>query len=210
MTVCVALLDYGSGNIRSAHKALEQVGTQVVVTSDPGEALSCDALLVPGVGAFAACMQGLSAINGPELITSFLTTQRRVLGICVGMQIMFDRGVEHGVDTRGCGVLSGVVESLTAPVIPHMGWNTVQPPVESQLFEGISDQRFYFVHSYAVRSENRFGDTRQTGDTLVTTTTYGEPFVAAIEVGQLAATQFHPEKSGDAGLQLLENWAKSI
>ena len=201
----VALLDYGSGNIRSAHKALERIGAAVVVTSDPDEALEQDGLVVPGVGAFAACMDGLAAVDGRRVIDEFYRSDRAVLGICVGMQILFDRGVEHGVDTAGCGFLPGVVESLDAPVVPHMGWNTVTPGPGSELFSGVGDQRFYFVHSYGVKAS----EVDQASFT-VTTTDYGTKFVAAIETGSLSATQFHPEKSGDAGLQLLSNWVGTL
>lgn len=205
MASCVALLDYGSGNIRSAHKSLERVGAQVVVTSDPDEALEQDALVVPGVGAFDACMRGLETVDGRRVIDAFLDSGRPVLGICVGMQILFDRGVEHGVDSAGCGFLPGIVEALEAPVVPHMGWNTVKPPTSSHLFKGIERERFYFVHSYGVKA-SKFNDE----GSEVTTADYGEEFVAAVESGLLSATQFHPEKSGDAGLQLLSNWVTAI
>lgn len=205
MSKDVALLDYGSGNIRSAHRALAAVGASVTVTSEAAVALEQDALVVPGVGAFAACMQGLLAIDGRSVIDEFQASGRPILGICVGMQILFDRGVEHGEDTRGCGVLPGVVESLDAPIVPHMGWNTIDAAAGSKLFEGIADQRFYFVHSYAVKAAGAISEHRG-----MTTATYGEPFVAAVENGNLSATQFHPEKSGTAGLQLLNNWVATI
>ncbi|HMU35857.1 MAG TPA: imidazole glycerol phosphate synthase subunit HisH, partial [Marmoricola sp.] len=147
----VVVLDYGSGNVRSAVRALERVGAEVTLTSDRLLAESADGLLVPGVGAFAACMAGLKAVRGPELIGRRLAGGRPVLGICVGMQILFARGVEHGVETAGCDEWPGVVEKLQAPVIPHMGWNTIAAPAESKMFAGVEDERFYFVHSYGVR-----------------------------------------------------------
>jgi glutamine amidotransferase len=176
----VVVLDYGSGNLRSAQRALERVGADVTVTSDVAAAAEADGLVVPGVGAFAACMDGVRS---------------------VGMQSLFDAGVEHGVESDGLGVLPGRVAKLAAPILPHMGWNTVSAPERSTLFAGFADgTRFYFVHSYAVH------DT----DGLVTTAEHGERFVAAVERGAVSATQFHPEKSGDAGAALLENWLASV
>ena len=147
----VAVLDYGSGNLRSAERALARVGADVTVTSDSRAALDADGLVVPGVGAFAACMAGLRAVEGPRIIGRRLAGGRPVLGICGGMQILFDRGVEHGHDAEGCGEWPGVVEQLEAPVLPHMGWNTVEAPEGTVLFVGLADARFYFVHSYGVR-----------------------------------------------------------
>lgn len=201
------VLDYGSGNLRSAQRALAAVGASVTVTSDFSEALQADGLVVPGVGAFAACMAGLDSVQGPQLIDRRLAGGRPVLGICVGMQILFERGIEHGIDTEGAGQWPGVVEQLRAPVLPHMGWNTVEPPADSQLFEGIADGRFYFVHSYAAKSLD-VGSAAATVQPRLTWTTYGEPFVSAVENGPLVATQFHPEKSGDVGLELLGNWLR--
>src|SRR5215213_5306451 len=129
----VVVLDYGSGNLRSAERALARVGADVEVTSDSRAALDADGLVVPGVGAFAACMAGLRAVDGPRLIGSRLAGGRPVLGICVGMQVLFDRGVEHGHDADGCGEWPGVVEQLRAPVLPHMGWNTVEAPEKAVL-----------------------------------------------------------------------------
>ncbi|WP_338891752.1 imidazole glycerol phosphate synthase subunit HisH [Rhodococcus sovatensis] len=206
----VALLDYGSGNLHSAQRALARVGADVTVTSDPKIALAADGLVVPGVGAFAACMEGLLEVKGDRLIGQRLAGGRPVLGICVGMQIMFDRGVEFGVEADGCGEWPGTVERLQAEVLPHMGWNTVRAPEKSVLFDGIDvDTRFYFVHSYAVQKwEMPVGDT--IAAPLLTWADHGGDFLAAVENGPLSATQFHPEKSGDAGAELLKNWVESL
>jgi glutamine amidotransferase len=197
----VVVLDYGSGNLRSAQRALERVGAAVTVTADQEAALAADGLVVPGVGAFAACMAGLSAIDGPATIQKRLAALRPILGICVGMQVLFESGVEHGMETAGLSVLPGRVEALAAPILPHMGWNTVVSSAGSKLFAGLGAQtRYYFVHSYAAR--------RTSG--LVSTAVYGETFTAAVEDGLVSATQFHPEKSGDAGATLLENWLGTL
>jgi glutamine amidotransferase len=197
----VVVLDYGSGNLRSAERALARTGAEVTVTADLTAAAECDGLVVPGVGAFAACMRGLNAVRGGTVMWDRLRKQRPVLGICVGMQILFERGLEHGDVSEGLGILAGDVTRLHAPVVPHMGWNTVQVPERSQLFKGVEDERFYFVHSYAAR---------EVPDALVSTSEHGERFAAAVERGVLAATQFHPEKSGDAGAQLLDNWVRGL
>jgi glutamine amidotransferase len=207
----VALIDYGSGNLRSAERALERVGADVTVTADPQAALDADGLVVPGVGAFAACMAGLRAVDGPKIIGRRLAGGRPVLGICVGMQILFDRGVEHGHDAEGCGEWPGVVEQLAAPVLPHMGWNSVEVPERSVLFDGLADERFYFVHSYGVRDFPLVaGPPGPLPKPLVTWAEHGDRFVAGVENGPLTATQFHPEKSGDAGAQLLTNWLNTL
>ncbi|WP_285779924.1 imidazole glycerol phosphate synthase subunit HisH [Microtetraspora sp. NBRC 13810] len=210
MVVKLVVLDYGSGNLRSAERALARVGAEVTVTADHDAAMNADGLVVPGVGAFAACMAGLTAVHGDRLIARRLAGGRPVLGICVGMQILFEEGVEHGVRTQGCGEWPGTVERLDAPVLPHMGWNTLNAPEESVLFAGLSaDTRFYFVHSYGVRKWELAAGPGFT-DPLVTWSEHGVPFVAAVENGPLMATQFHPEKSGDAGAALLENWVRAI
>jgi glutamine amidotransferase len=205
----VVILDYGSGNLRSAERALARVGAGVTVTADPQAALEADGLVVPGVGAFAACMNGLRAVDGPRIIDRRLAGGRPVLGICVGMQILFERGVEHGHDAEGCGEWPGVVEPLKAPVLPHMGWNTVDVPEGSVLFDGLADERFYFVHSYGVREFPLAADGPLAAP-KVTWAEHGERFVAGVENGPLSATQFHPEKSGDAGAQLLTNWLDTL
>jgi len=206
----VVVLDYGSGNLRSAQRALERVGAAVTVTSERAAAEDADGLVVPGVGAYAACMAGLRSVNGERIIGRRLAGGRPVLGICVGMQVLFRRGVEHGVQTDGCGEWPGTVERLKADVLPHMGWNTVAPPPGSRLFAGLDpDTRFYFVHSYAARRWEMETSEPLTPP-LVTWAEHGEPFVAAVENGPLWATQFHPEKSGDAGAHLLRNWIETL
>jgi imidazole glycerol-phosphate synthase subunit HisH len=204
----VVVLDYGSGNLRSAHRALQRAGADAVVTRDADAALDARGLVVPGVGAFAACMQGLRAVGGDEIIAKRLARSRPVLGICVGMQVLFAEGHEHGQLTAGCGVWPGVVDRLQAPVLPHMGWNTVRPPSGSKLFAGVGPgERFYFVHSYAARSWPARG---AAPSPMLTWAEHGGPFLAAVEDGPLCATQFHPEKSGDAGASLLANWLELI
>lgn len=210
VTARVVILDYGSGNLRSAERALHRAGAEVEVTADTHAALEADGLVVPGVGAFAACAQGLRSVGGDKVIDKRLTGGRPVLGICVGMQILFDAGVEHGIEADGVGQWPGTVERLHAEILPHMGWNTVRAPAESTLFAGLEpDARFYFVHSYAVRSwQLESGLSGQ--QPLVTWAEHGEPFVAAVENGALCATQFHPEKSADAGALLLRNWVGTL
>ena len=201
----VVVLDYGSGNLRSAQRALERTGADVRVTADRSAALAADGLVVPGVGAFEACMTGLRAIGGDEIIAERVSAGRPVLGVCVGMQILFAHGVEFGVDSRGCGQWPGSVTRLDAPVIPHMGWNVVEAAPGSRLFKGLApDTRFYFVHSYAAQLWE--GDP----DAMLTWATHHVRFLAAVEDGPLSATQFHPEKSGDAGAALLANWVEGL
>ena len=206
----VVVFDYGSGNTRSVVRALERAGADVTLTADPAAAMDCDGLVVPGVGAFRACVEGLRAAKGHEIIGRRLAGGRHVLGICVGMQVLFEHGVEHGVDTPGLDEWTGVVERLQAPVVPHMGWNTVEAAEGSTLFAGIEGERFYFVHSYGVR-EWTLRTNNRTKAPLVTWATHGgDRFVAAVENGPLCATQFHPEKSGDAGARLLRTWVASL
>ncbi|MCF8589240.1 imidazole glycerol phosphate synthase subunit HisH [Gordonia liuliyuniae] len=207
----VALLDYGSGNLRSAQRALERAGADVEITSDFDTALNAEGLLVPGVGAFEACMGGLLAVRGDRIIGRRLAGGRPVLGICVGMQILFDRGVEFDAETPGCGEWPGSVTRLQADVLPHMGWNTVQAPEDSTLFAGIDDDaRFYFVHSFAAQEWTMDSTGSKIAPPLLTWSDHGGRFLAAVENGPLSATQFHPEKSGDVGAQLLTNWIGSL
>ncbi|MGJ4844046.1 MULTISPECIES: imidazole glycerol phosphate synthase subunit HisH [unclassified Leifsonia] len=205
----VVVFDYGTGNVHSAVKALEEAGANVELTGNRKRAQEADGLLVPGVGAFAAVIDALRASHGDEVVDRRLAGGRPVLGICVGMQVLFEHGVEHGLETEGLGEWPGTVDLLKADVVPHMGWNTVDAPENSALFDGLHDERFYFVHSYAAQDWTLdvvppFPKPR------VTWATHGQPFIAAVENGPLSATQFHPEKSGRAGIQLLRNWIGTL
>ncbi|RZU65710.1 glutamine amidotransferase [Microterricola gilva] len=205
----VVVLDYGTGNVHSAVKALELAGAEVTLTADKKLAQEADGLLVPGVGAFSAVMSALRAVRGDEIIDRRLGGSRPVMGICVGMQVLFEHGVERGIDTAGLGEWPGSVTELPSPVLPHMGWNTIETGENSVLFDGIEDERFYFVHSYAAQ--------QWTLDVIppfpqpsLSWAEHGGRFLAAVENGPLSATQFHPEKSGDAGIRLLKNWLTSL
>lgn len=206
----VVVLDYGSGNVRSAVRALEAAGAEVELTADPEKVLAADGLVVPGVGAYASVMEQLTKLGALRWIGRRIAGGKPVLGICVGHQVFFDEGVEHGVKTAGIGEWPGTVERLQADVIPHMGWNTVRPPENTKLFAGIENERFYFVHSYGVQKWEF--DVTQPAMTppQVTWSTHGTPFIAAVENGALSAVQFHPEKSGDAGKKLLSNWLETL
>ena len=207
----IAILDYGSGNLRSALRAFEKTGRKVFLTSDPEQAAKADALVVPGVGAFGACMDGLKSVNGDQVINARKASGKPTLGICVGMQILFDSGEEQG-KFPGVGLLRGVVKQLDAPILPHMGWNTLRIEGESKLFKGIEKERFYFVHSYAVKyaANDAVKDPVTGATTAAAFTNYHGEFLAAIEAGPITATQFHPEKSGEAGLQLIKNWVENL
>ncbi len=201
----VVVLDYGSGNIRSAERAVARAGADVTVTTDARLATGADGLVVPGVGAFAACMAGLVGVGGPEIIAARRASGRPTLAICVGHQVLFEAGIEHGVRTAGCGIWPGLVEQLHAARLPHMGWNTIEAATSSQLFAGIGSERFYFVHSYGVHALPPAPELR------VTWAEHGgDHFVAAVEEDALWSTQFHPEKSGDAGGRLIANWVATL
>jgi len=205
----VVVLDYGSGNVHSVAKALEAAGARVELTADRDRVLAADGLVVPGVGAFKAVMDALRGFRGDEVIDRRLAGGRAVLGICAGMQVMFETGDERGVVTEGLGQWPGTVSELRAPTVPHMGWNTVESPEASRLFEGLYDERFYFVHSFAAH-EWILDPHPAIPAPAVSWAEHGERFVAAVENGPLAATQFHPEKSGQAGLRLLANWLRTL
>ena len=197
----IAILDYGSGNLRSAEKAFATVSNQVVVSSDPKICASADALVVPGVGAFKACMDQLLAIKGDQIINNHLASGKKILGICVGMQILFSKGFEKQ-ESNGLSVLPGDIKPLKAKILPHIGWNSVKAGSGSKLFNGIENESFYFVHSY--------GLLEPITDAINTVTNYEGEFISAVEMQNISAVQFHPEKSGQAGLNLLKNWVRDL
>jgi imidazole glycerol-phosphate synthase subunit HisH len=205
----VVVLDYGSGNVHSAVKALERAGAIVELTSNRQSVLSADGLVVPGVGAFAAVMDALKKVSAPELIDQRLAGGKAVLGICVGLQVMFEQGFEHGLETSGFGQWPGKVEKIKSEKLPHMGWNTVTAADGSRLFQGIERELFYFVHSYATKEFELEVDPPFLIP-KVSYAEYGERFVAAVENGPLSGVQFHPEKSGEAGIALLRNWLRTL
>ena len=205
----VVVLDYGSGNVHSVAQALEVAGAHVTLTANKDEVLNADGLIVPGVGAFDAVMKQLATVKGEYLIEQRLIASKPVMGICVGLQVMFEHGVEHGIETEGLGQWPGTVEQLDAPLLPHMGWNTVDVAESSKLFAGVENERFYFVHSYGVQNFPPLGGGSFKAP-AITWAEYGCRFVAAVENGPLTATQFHPEKSGQAGIQLLRNWINTF
>lgn len=243
----VVVLDYGSGNVHSVAKALEAAGAEVELTADPDRAVEAEGLLVPGVGSFGAVMRALDDAQGPRIIDRRLAGGRPVLGICVGMQVLFGRGTEgteldrpDAVDTapdaaerhahakgadefwwddhapaddRGIAGLDqwpGTVRRLRAEVLPHMGWNRVEPAEGSELFRGVEDEHFYFVHSFAATGIDLDEEIPHAEPIRKTNAHYGERFLAAVENGPLRATQFHPEKSGAAGIALLRNWLATL
>jgi len=197
----VAVLDYGMGNLRSVARAVERVGGQPVITEDPRQAAAADGLVVPGVGAFGACVGALRAHGLDRVVTDLVTADRPVLGVCLGMQVLFDHGEES--DAPGLGILAGEVRRLPGTVrVPHMGWNDVAWTSHHDVVAGIpSGTRFYFVHSYVCQAEE---------DVIAGRTDHGGPFASAVARGSLFATQFHPEKSGDAGLELYRNFVKGL
>ena len=201
----IAILDYGFGNVRSAQRAFARHGLQAEITSDKSDCINAQGLVIPGVGAFAACMDGLDRVGAAAIIDTRLMANRPILGICVGMQVLFTTGIEHGITRTGLSQWPGTVDQLSASVLPHMGWSEVESPRDSRLFRGIEHERFYFVHSYGVQKWE-LPDSESLAPALVSWSEYGSSFIAAVENGPLSATQFHPEKSGDAGATLIENW----
>ena len=197
----IAILDYGSGNLRSAERAFQIAAEKVVVTQDPKVCREARALVVPGVGSFAACMDQLLSVGGAEIIAERVALARPIFGICVGMQIFFESSSEK-IQKAGLGILPGDISELTAPILPHMGWNTVSPAQNSKLFSGIENESFYFVHSYAAKNLVK--------GAVNTISNYGEDFLAAVEKDFVVSTQFHPEKSGAAGAKLISNWVESL
>lgn len=205
----VAILDYGSGNIRSAERALMAAGADVLVTSDHTDLLGADGVVLPGVGAFDACVSALRSVGGDHVIDTRLAGGLPVLAICVGMQILFSSGIEHGITSEGLSQWPGEVTELIAPVVPHMGWNTVETSTGSRLFQGLENERFYFVHSYAAKSWD-LPPSERMAPPVLTWSRHGERFLSAVENGALTSTQFHPEKSGRAGIALLRNWINTF
>jgi glutamine amidotransferase len=194
----VAVVDYGIGNLHSAHKAFLRVGVPARLTNDPGEVEAASAVVLPGVGNFGACMRALRASGLMNSVLSVLDAQRPFLGICVGMQMLFE-GSEESPDEPGLGVLEGRVEPLASHVKrPQMQWNRLSVTSADEVL--VDGDWMYFVHSLAARPTDR--------TVIAAEVDYGGPVVAAVRSGNILATQFHPEKSGSAGLELLRRWAE--
>ncbi len=195
------MLDYDSGNLHSVSRAIAKVGGDVDVTSDPSRVASAAALVIPGVGHFGQCVRALAERGLDRAAKEFVAAGRPVLGVCVGLQVLFGASEEDAV--AGMGVLGGTVRRLPDGVkVPHMGWNTVQWVRDHPFTAGIDDgSYFYFVHSFAPDVDDA---------TTVGVTEYGRPFASVIASGNVFATQFHPEKSGESGLQLYENVVKVV
>jgi glutamine amidotransferase len=197
----IAVLDYGIGNLRSAEKALQHLGVDAALTTDPAVARQAAGVVLPGVGAFGRCMEQLRESGLEPVVHEAVEAGKPFLGICVGMQMLFDAS-EEAPGVKGLGIIPGEVRKLTVTTerLPHMGWNTVQIRTGSKLFSGIGEGSWlYFVHSYAPVPDD--------DGVVAATTEYGGRVVAAVEQGALWATQFHPEKSAVNGLQLLKNFA---
>lgn len=205
----VIVLDYGFGNVRSVMRAVERNNFKVELSNEFNDCINADGLIIPGVGAFASCMEGLNKFRAAEIVDKRLVANKSVLGICVGMQVMFSEGDEHGVVTPGLAQWSGSVTQLTADVLPHMGFNSVSVSEGSKMFAGIENEQFYFLHSYAAK-DLVFDRESILLKPMVHKANYYQDFIAAVEDGPLWATQFHPEKSGPAGLALINNWLREL
>jgi imidazole glycerol-phosphate synthase subunit HisH len=198
----VAILDYGMGNLRSVEKALERVGAETEITSDPARAEAADGVILPGVGAFPRAMERVRQLRLDEVVAGRIQAGAPVLGICLGLQLLFESSVENE-GSSGLALLDGVVAPLEANgyKVPHIGWSPVHWEHDSQLTEGLGEETpFYFVHSFAPRPAAN-------GD-LLGTAAYGQRFACAVERPPLYGVQFHPEKSSSAGLSLLANFIR--
>lgn len=198
----VAVLDYGAGNLRSAARALTRAGAEVEVTADPAGASAADAIVVPGVGHFGQCVRQFREAGLEELVRGWVDDGKPLLGICVGMQILYAASAEDP-DVPGLGVLPGRVRRLPGSVrVPHMGWNVVEAERDDPLLAGVDNEHAYFVHSYYAEPTDR--------EHVVATCAYGPGFPCVVRVGSVVGTQFHPEKSADVGARLLANFVAGI
>ena len=203
----IAIIDYGVGNLRSVEKAFHFIGSQAVVSSEPDYVHKAEAVVLPGVGAFADAMESLKKAGMAEVVKECIALDKPFLGICLGMQLLFDYSEEGGQKVKGLGIFKGAIKQLPPELklkVPHMGWNSLNITDNGEkLFTGLVNKPFvYFVHSYYLKAEDR--------SIVAATSEYGLNFDAAIKSGKTFATQFHPEKSGDAGLTILKNFVKSI
>lgn len=206
----VGVLDHGSGNLHSACRALTAAGATVRLVQRAADLGNVSALVLPGVGAFSATMTQLESVGADELVRHWVDEGRKLFGICVGHQVLFAHGVEHGVPAEGIGVFPGTVEMLHARRLPHMGWNSVEVPSDPGVFRGLDGRHFYFVHSYAAHERDLMGQLCVPDDARVTWCDHqGDRFIAAVQWRNVTSTQFHPEKSAAAGLGLLRNWLMS-
>ncbi len=199
----IAIIDYGVGNLRSVEKAFHFIGVEAEISSDKNFILNADGVILPGVGAFADAMDSLEKAGMVEVVKAVAKSGKPLLGICLGMQLLFDYSEEGGDRVEGLGIFKGSIRQLPLDMdlkVPHMGWNALEIKEGCPLFDNLPARPFvYFVHSYYLTAENR--------DIVIASTEYGIKFDVAIGDRNVYGTQFHPEKSGDVGLNLLKNWA---
>ncbi len=202
----IAIIDYGVGNLRSVEKAFQFIGSEAIITSDKEAILNADGVILPGVGAFSDAMNSLKNADMIEVVNNIVQDDKPFLGICLGMQLLFDYGEEGGENVKGLGILKGGIKQLPLDMnlkVPHMGWNSLLVKKDDTILNGLPESPYvYFIHSYYLEAEDK--------DIVIARTKYGIEFDVAVNKGNIFATQFHPEKSGETGLSILKNFVEIV